>query len=171
AVAGAYTLRSAQTKSVFNLNTELRAAVRTPVSQDEGGRLRRRLAERSWLRRAWIGWRMRHDPHLLRAYFGTVGLTNLQVPAFSSVYYALPPNFYTLTIAIGPVSPMMMPAPGGGAERRQMLTVAMAVDHALLDGVPAAQFGRTFGQLLGSAYGLTEGAPGPAPTPATAEDP
>jgi len=161
-VAGAYTLRAAQTKSVLDLNAELRAAVKTPLSEDEGGRLRRRLAERSWVTRAWIGRRMQRDPHMLRAYFGTIGLTNLQVPAFSSVYYALPPNFYTMTIAIGPVSPGLRLTPDGATERRHMLSVAMAVDHALLDGVPAARFGRTLGNLLESAYGLTEGAPAAA---------
>ncbi|MEM9761051.1 MAG: hypothetical protein AAF968_00835, partial [Pseudomonadota bacterium] len=159
AVAGAYTLRSAQTKSVLDLNAELRAAVKSPLSEDEGGRLRRRLADRSWFTQAWIGWRMRRDPHLLRAYFGTIGLTNLQVPAFSSVYYALPPNFYTLTLAIGPVSPGVRLAPGGALEQRHMLSVAMAVDHALMDGVPAAKFGRTLGSLLESAYGLDDAAP------------
>lgn len=146
-MAVGYTFRAAQAKSLARINWELRAATNTDLSQDPLVKLRRRFARLPWFVRSLFAWRMRNNPHLLKRINGTVGLTNLQSPGVPGTFWALPPNVFTCTVAIG-----------GIAERegRKMLCLAAGVDHAITDGLTLSRFTASFGALLQNAAGLDD---------------
>lgn len=146
-MAVGYTFRAAQAKTLAALNWELRAATNTDLSQDPLVKLRRRFARLPWIVRSLFAWRMSRDPRLLKRVNGTMGLTNLQSPGTPGIFWGLPINIFTCTVAIG-----------GIAERdgRKMLCLSAGVDHAITDGLTLSRFTAAFAAQLQSANGLDE---------------
>lgn len=151
-----WTLRGAEKYDLYGINQELRRTLKGDHSDDETVALRRKLLRLpGWLRR----WQMRRiggNPHLLRRYHGNIGLTNLQAPGLTMPFAPLPPNLYTLTLALGSISREWRLGPDGNASERQILHVVGAADHAVLDGAAMAAFSARLGQLFQSGYGLDD---------------
>lgn len=147
-MAVGYTFRGAQDKSLATINWELRAATDADLALHDLVKLRRRIARLPGFVRSLIGWRIKRDPRLLKRFHGTIGLTNLQSPGVTNAFWALPPNIFTYTLAIGAV-----------VERdgRKMLCLSAGADHAIVDGLPLSRFAATLAGLLQAAAGLDEG--------------
>lgn len=149
-----YTVRAAQTKSLADLNWELRQAIRARQIDSEALRLRRRVARWPRIARRLVSWRIGRNPFLLRRFHGVIGLTNLQSPGLDTPFYALPPNIFTLTLAIGstvkrPTTPGDEPNTG-----KKIVCLAAGADHLVVDGMALSRFAQRLVQLLESAAGL-----------------
>lgn len=146
-MAVGYTFRAAQTKSLPELNLELRKATDADLSLHDLVKLRRRIARMPGFVRDLLAWRIRRDPRLLKRFHGTIGLTNLQSPGVTNAFWALPPNIFTYTLAIGSVLER---------DGRKMLCLSAGADHAIVDGLPLSRFAATLSSLLQSAAGLDD---------------
>jgi pyruvate/2-oxoglutarate dehydrogenase complex dihydrolipoamide acyltransferase (E2) component len=151
-----YIFRGAQARSLAEINWELRQACRSDLTDDPEVRLRRRVARMPEIVRRLVSRGIVRNPFRLRRFHGTIGLTNLQSPGFHRPFFALPPNIFTLTVAIGNVTERLAPEADGSWVRRQMLCLSAGADHAVIDGADLARFARRFTQLLESADGLDD---------------
>lgn len=147
-------VRAAQTKTPAAMNWALRRAIRVEGLDSEALRLRRRAARLPALARRYLSWRIMRDPRVLQRYHGTIGLTNLRHPALTSVFHALPPNIYTLTVAIGSIVERIVLDADGRPQRRRIVCLAAGADHAVIDGMALSAFAARFVQLLETADGL-----------------
>jgi pyruvate/2-oxoglutarate dehydrogenase complex dihydrolipoamide acyltransferase (E2) component len=151
-----YVFRGAQQKSLARINWELRQACRSDLAADPSVRLRRRVARMPGVLRWAVSRSILRNPFRLRRYHGTIGLTNLQSPGHQRPFFALPPNIFTLTVAIGNLTERLVPQADGTQARRRVLCLSAGADHAVIDGADLARFARRFTQLLESAAGLDD---------------
>lgn len=151
-----YTVRAAQTKSLAEINYELRQAMRTDQSQVEAVKLRQGLTKAPKFIRRLVGWWMARNPFVLRKFHGTIGLTSLQTRGFDRPFFALAPNIYTLTLAVGSISERVCKNAAGDFETRKMLCLSAGADHLVIDGAPLACFAQCLLELIESAAGLDE---------------
>ncbi|HRH78805.1 MAG TPA: 2-oxo acid dehydrogenase subunit E2, partial [Cellvibrionaceae bacterium] len=99
-----YTVRQAQNKSLAQINFELRQAMRTDQSQVEAVRLRQGLTRApAFIRRLVAKW-MARNPFVLREFHGTLGLTSIQAQGFNRPLFAIAPNIFTFTLAVGAIT-------------------------------------------------------------------
>lgn len=145
------TIRAAQGKGVMAIHEELRAALKGDLTRTEEVQRRRRLLRLPGPLRALLLRQIAANPHLLRKVQGTVGLTSLQRPGLDFRLVALPPNPFTISVAIGGID--TRPAVAGGAPRR-VLSLGGAMDHAVIDGAALARFCVTLQHRLAEAEGL-----------------
>ncbi len=151
-----YVFRAADRRSLAQINWELRQAMKSDLTDDKHVRQRRWLAKLPWLVRRIFWWYVQSNPFLLKAQRGTVGLTNLQAPGFKQPMFGLPPNIYTLTLAIGSVYQRREIDEQGQLVTRKILCLSGAVDHAIVDGRETASFIQRFAELLEAADGLDQ---------------
>jgi pyruvate/2-oxoglutarate dehydrogenase complex dihydrolipoamide acyltransferase (E2) component len=151
-----YVLRAAQAKSLARINWELREATRGDLSTDATIRLRRRLMMTPAPLRRLVAWRLTRDPFFLRRLFGTIGCTNLQVPGSARPSFGLPPNIFTATVAVGAIAEQIALDAAGTPMVRRMLCLSTGIDHAVVDGIPVARWGRTVADLLEAGAGLDD---------------
>ncbi|MEE4379768.1 MAG: 2-oxo acid dehydrogenase subunit E2 [Candidatus Competibacteraceae bacterium] len=149
-----YTVREAQTKRLAEINWELRQAIRASQLDSEALRLRRRVAHWPKPLRRLVSWRIGRDPFLLRRYHGTIGLTNLQSPGFHKPFYALPPNIFTLSVAIGTIVERPVPEVAKPNAVKKIVCLSAGADHAVIDGMALSRFAQRLVQLLEAAAGL-----------------
>jgi pyruvate/2-oxoglutarate dehydrogenase complex dihydrolipoamide acyltransferase (E2) component len=139
--------RAADKKTLAQINWELRQTSRSDPTLDPNVRLRRRVAAYPGFVRRLIVWKLRRNPFWLKKFHGTMGITNLQRANFKNRFYAMPPNFFTLTIALGGITE---------ESQRRMLCVGLGADHAVIDGGDIARFSETFAKLISSGHGLDD---------------
>jgi pyruvate/2-oxoglutarate dehydrogenase complex dihydrolipoamide acyltransferase (E2) component len=151
-----YVFRAAQRKSLAEINWELRQACRSSLADDPSVRLRRQVARLPGFVRHMVSGCILRNPFWLRRFHGTIGLTNLQSAGFDRPFFALPPNIFTLTAAIGTVTERALPGQEGGQEKRKVLCLSAGADHAVIDGADLARFARRFTQLIEAAEGLDD---------------
>ena len=149
-------VRGAQHRSLAEINWDLRRAAKAGLPTDASARARRRLATLPAPLRWWGLRRIRTDPRVLRHHHGTIGLTNLQSPGSHAPFWALPPNLFTVTIALGSVTERMVPQRDGTVLPRKILCLGAGADHAVIDGAPLAAFAGRFIELLQSAAGIDD---------------
>lgn len=147
-------VRAGQTKTPAAMNWALRRAIRVDGLDSEALRLRRRAARLPALIRRLVSWRIMRNPRVLTRYHGNIGLTNLRHPALTSPFHALPPNIYTLTLAIGSIVERVVLDADGQPQRRRIVCLAAGADHAVIDGMALSAFAARFVQLLEAADGL-----------------
>jgi pyruvate/2-oxoglutarate dehydrogenase complex dihydrolipoamide acyltransferase (E2) component len=147
-------LRGAQAKSAAATNWALRRAIRGDGLDDEALRALRRVARLPAPLRRFVSWRIARDPRVLQRYHGNIGLTNLHHPALKTVFHALPPNIYTLTLAVGSIVSRVAPDEGGRPRRRRFVCLAAGADHAVVDGMALSAFAARLVQLLEAGEGL-----------------
>jgi pyruvate/2-oxoglutarate dehydrogenase complex dihydrolipoamide acyltransferase (E2) component len=152
-----YVLRAAQAKSLAQINWELRAATRRDLATDETIKLRRRLLMVPAPLRRLAAWRLARDPFFLRRLFGTIGCSSFQSPGFTRPGWGLPPNIFTATIGIGTIDEHVALDAAGAPTTRRRLCLSTGIDHALVDGIPVAQWGLAFVQLIEACAGLDDG--------------
>jgi pyruvate/2-oxoglutarate dehydrogenase complex dihydrolipoamide acyltransferase (E2) component len=146
-------LRNAESKSLAEINWELRRAGRMDPAQDETIKLRRRLLTLPAFLRALLRRKIFRDPLWLRRFYGTIGCTNLRVPGTERMGFAVPPNVFTLTVAVGWIYDRQV---AGVEGVRSMLCITNSIDHAVIDGMAAALWAKDFSDRLESAAGLDE---------------
>lgn len=152
--AAGFVIRAAQTKSLAALCQEMRTALRRDPSEDPGAALRRKFARLPAVVRWWISRRTAANPFQFHKIYGTVGLTNLHLPGVGAAYTPLPPNPYTVTIALGGTITRTRLTEAGTPETRRFLPITIAVDHAIVDGMAACRFGSDLIHQIESGDGL-----------------
>lgn len=146
-------VRAANRKSVRAISDEIRAA-QHPRPEDERryrGTLAFLLLPR-FVRR--LGWRVvLGDPRWFKRLGGTVGLSSVGMFGAGGGWgiVSAPP---TLMVVIGGIStePRLV---DGRPQDRQLLHLTLTLDHAVVDGAPAARFAAHLGRLIETADGLT----------------
>ncbi len=151
-----YTVRQAQNKSLAEINLELRKAMRTDQSQVEAVRLRQGLTRAPRFIRRLAAWWMARNPFVLRKFHGTLGLTSLQAQGFNRPLFAIAPNIFTLTLAVGSISERLGKNSAGELENRKVLCISAGADHLVIDGAPLARFAQCLIAQIESAAGLDE---------------
>jgi pyruvate/2-oxoglutarate dehydrogenase complex dihydrolipoamide acyltransferase (E2) component len=151
-----YIVRGANQKTLAAINWELRRAARSDPTRDPNVRLRRRVATMPGIVRRLVSWRIGKSPFLLKKFHGTIGLTNVQRQDLRTPFFALPPNIFTLTIAIGSITDRFFPDEDGRPVLRRMLCLTGGADHAVLDGMTLARFSERLTKLIESGAGLDE---------------
>ena len=148
-----YVVRSANRKSLAEIDGELKDAVAKDLLDDPGVKRRARLLRfPAWIRRGLLHW-ARRDPFLMKRHWGTVGLSN--VGSHLSSRFAVGTSFSVLTLAViagGTATKVMWHQEK--AVPRQMLGMTFLVDHDLVDGAPASRFAEDLAQLMEHAIGL-----------------
>jgi hypothetical protein len=151
-----YVVRAANTKSLAEINWELRLACRMNPADDPTIKMRRRLIAMPGLVRRAVFAAMARNPFWLKRVNGTMGLTNLQRRGLDRPFFALPPNIYTLTMAVGPIVDRFLPGPDRQPVPRRIVCLSAGADHAVIDGMDMVRFYERLTQLLESASGLGE---------------
>lgn len=149
-----YTVRAAQAKSLAQINWELRQAVRTDQGATDAVRRRHALARLPGPVRRVASWWMGRNPFVLRRYYGNIGLTSVHSGGFQRPFFVLPPNIYTLTMAVASITERVVLDGEGRPQARQVLCLSAGADHLVVDGAPLARFAHGFTGLLESAAGL-----------------
>jgi pyruvate/2-oxoglutarate dehydrogenase complex dihydrolipoamide acyltransferase (E2) component len=156
-----YVIRGANHKTFLEIHQEIRSVQTQPVPPNKG--------MTSWLRfalllpgplprlfGALLRAAMRRDPRIPAAQMGTVGLTS--VGMFSrgrGSFWGLTPPMHPLLLIIGSIArkPVVLE---DRIEPREILNVTVAFDHDVVDGAPAARFGRRLVELIECGIGLDE---------------
>jgi pyruvate/2-oxoglutarate dehydrogenase complex dihydrolipoamide acyltransferase (E2) component len=149
-------VRAANRKSLAAINWEIRTASRSDPTKDPNVRLRRRVAGLPGIVRRIVSWRIGRSPFLLKKFHGTMGLTNLQHPGIQRPFFGLPPNIFTLTMAVGSITDRFLPDDLGRPRLRRMLCLSGGADHAVIDGMSLSRFSERLIQLIESAAGLDD---------------
>lgn len=155
-IAAAYCVRSAQRKTLAQLNWELRTVINQPLPPDPAIHLRRRFARLPDFARHFVNRIVTRNPHWVRRLYGTVGLTNLQSHGFSRPFWGLPPTVTTLTMAVGTIADRVALDDAGRAVRRKHACIAGAADHAVIDGMALSRFSYHFTQRLEQSAALND---------------
>ncbi|MFO1367875.1 MAG: 2-oxo acid dehydrogenase subunit E2 [Marinagarivorans sp.] len=149
-----YTVRQAQNKSLAQINFELRQAMRTDQSQVEAVRLRQGLTRApAFIRRLVAKW-MARNPFVLRKFHGTLGLTSIQAQGFNRPLFAIAPNIFTFTLAVGAITERVCQNAAGEYMSRKILCLSAGADHLIIDGAPLARFAQCLIEQIESAAGL-----------------
>jgi pyruvate/2-oxoglutarate dehydrogenase complex dihydrolipoamide acyltransferase (E2) component len=146
--------RAANAKTLADINWELRETSRRDPTLDPNVRMRRRVARFPGFVRSMVAWKIRRNPFWLKKFHGTIGVTNLQRQDFTIPYFGFPPNFFTMTIALGSITSRFLPDSQGNPVLRRVLCLAFGMDHAVVDGADVARFYETFTRLVSSGAGL-----------------
>lgn len=155
-----YVIRRANHKTYLEIHQEIRAVQARPAPPSKG------MAP--WLRFAMtlpgplpklfgalLRTLMRRDPRISVAQMGTVGITAVGMFGRGS-FWGLTPPMHSLFLIVGSIArkPAVV---NGRIEPREILNLTIAFDHDIVDGAPAARFGRRLVELIESGYGLVEG--------------
>jgi hypothetical protein len=157
-----YVIRRANHKTFQEIHQEIRAVQSQAVPPNKG--------MPTWLRFGLVlPWPLsklfiallraaiRHDPRVLVAQSGTVGVTALGMFGHSSGWAVTPP-MHSLMLVVGGIA--QKPAVvEGRIEPREILNLTVGFDHDVVDGAPAARFVRRLVELIESGYGLAEEQP------------
>jgi hypothetical protein len=169
-----YIIRRANHKTYIEIHQEIRAVQARPAPSSKG------MAP--WLRFAMtLPWPlpklfgallrtlMRRDPRISVAQMGTVGMTSVGMFGRGS-FWGLTPPMHSLFLIVGSITrkPAVV---NGKIEPREILNLTVAFDHDIVDGAPAARFGRRLVELIESGYGLEEDMPMPIVVTESAKQP
>lgn len=144
-------LRAVNKKTFRDIHQEIRA-----FQQDHGSSAESKFIDRfvllpGFVRRAFLWW-LFNNPHLVKAYYGTVMLTAVGMFGSGSGWGIPTPN-HTLQLTLGGIAQK----PGivaGRIEAREYLSVTISIDHDIVDGAPAARFAQQLRELVESGSGL-----------------
>ncbi|TFH06522.1 MAG: dihydrolipoamide acyltransferase [Candidatus Thorarchaeota archaeon] len=151
-----YILKSANEKSVMEINAEIRDAQKkkeadyTEAKENRGIKL---LLSAPKFLRAFLFWRkIRTGPFFIKDRMGTVSLTSIGMHATSGGW-AIPLGLHALSVAVGGISekPGFV---GDNIEKREYLSLTVTLDHDVIDGAPATRFVARFLEFLEEGYGI-----------------
>jgi len=151
-----YILKSANDKTVMEINREIREAQKkreedyTEAKENRGVRLL--LSAPKFLRDFFFWRKIRKDPSFIAGRMGTVALTSIGRFARSGGW-AIPLGMHALNIAVGGISerPGFV---GDKVEKREYLALTVTLDHDVVDGAPATRFVARLIELLEEGHGL-----------------
>lgn len=144
-------VRAANKRTLGDIHSEIRSVKAKPEKTSEFKALRFAWYLPSVVRDVFY-WVVYHNPHLLKASFGTVGVTAMGMFGKGGGW-AIPFGVHTLDVALGGIAEK----PGvveGRIEIREYLDVTLSFDHDVVDGAPAARFASRLKELIESGYGL-----------------
>lgn len=159
--ATSYILRRANTKSFDEIQSELTTAQKaTSQSAFAGDTIKNRGSSYAKLPRFLRKLILRYsqwNPHFRRRIFGTVGFSSVSLFTQANAY-AVVITPHTLGMVLGGIGtkPAVV---GNEVKPRQMLSVAVSVDHDVIDGAPVARFLNIFHRRCRLLYGLEDYAP------------
>jgi hypothetical protein len=152
-----YIVRAAQSKSLAQLNWELRSAIRAEdIAGDDAVKLRRRFARWPAFARDFVSWRARRDPLLFKRLHGTVILTNVQIHGFANPGSISGPTVHSLSMALGTITDRLKMDDNGVIVKRKVVMITGAADHDIIDGMVATRFAVEMTRLVESAAGLDD---------------
>ena len=158
-------IRAANKKSFRAIHEEIRAAQVEPAESAWKGLQDFGFMPLWVFRCCWplFWWLRGRSPQVQKRYGGTVGLSAVGMFGKGSGW-AIPLSYHTLDITLGGIGEK----PGvidGQIAIREYLSITLSLNHAMIDGAPAARFGARFKELIESGYGLCE-SEAAYPTPA-----
>jgi len=154
-------LRGANTKTCLEINDEIRSAISQTVADERNlvlGKGENRflislaLLMPQWLRLFIMRKFILDNPHRMQQMMGTVMVTSLGNVGHLSGWI-LPTSMHPLSVAIGSIN--KKPAIyEGEIQKRSILHLTVAVDHDVIDGIPAMRFMDDFVSRLEKGTGL-----------------
>ncbi len=149
-----YIVRKADTKTLEELNQELREAVIGDLANDKNVKFRRKLSEMPiFIQRFVYAWIFRH-PVRIKKYFGNMGITNVRQQGFHSPFVGLAMNIYSCQISVGNVSDKFLPDENKNPSLRSVIQLGAGFDHIVMDGMCITTIAKELGQQLESAKGF-----------------
>jgi hypothetical protein len=151
-----HVLRATQSRSVDDLHDEVQAVKADPARSPTAGLgapVRAYLALPAPVRSRLLG-SVRRFPDRQKELMGTVGLTSVGMYGRGGGL-GLPFLVHTLDVLVGGLETRPGYGPAGDLGPRRYLSVAVQVDHDLVDGAPLARFLADFREDLEQAHGLS----------------
>ena len=151
-----YILKSANTKTVMEINNEIREAQKKreeDYTEDKENRgIKILLSAPRFLRNFFFWRKVLKDPSFIHEKMGTVAVTSIGMYAKSGGW-AIPLGLHAVNIAVGGISerPGFV---GDGIEKRECLALTVTLDHDVVDGAPATRFVARLIELLEEGHGL-----------------
>jgi len=153
-------IRAANEKTVRQIHDEIRAFQKQETSRSFIKAMRLLMALPGPLRRAFYA-TVSRSPHVHKKGLCTVAMSSVGMfgaPGSGSVGgWGIPISHHTLAVTLGGIGCRQVLV-DGSPQDREFLCVTISVDHAIVDGAPAARFAARFRELLETAYGLEDGA-------------
>ena len=147
-------VRAANRKTLEEISKEIRTA-----QGDEPANDRRFAASQAFLYvprpvRGLVWRAIMANPWWIKRYGGTVGMSSIGMFG-SNGGWGIPIAPPTLMITLGGIArkPRII---DGSLQERELLAVTISVDHAIVDGAPAARFAARLAGLIESADGLPD---------------
>lgn len=154
-----YIVRSANTKSLGEIHREIREAQVKQVDAVWEGFTAvssLRLLPMAVFRVGWwiFCWLRHTYPQVQKKYGGTVGITSVGMFG-KKAGWGIPLNDHSLDLTLGGIEqkPALV---DGQVAVRECLSITLSVNHAIIDGAPAARFAQRLTELIESGYGLDE---------------
>ncbi len=151
-----YVVRKAETKSLAQINFELKNAIKSDLTEDKNVKFRRKLAKLPLFVQKIMYWYIFKHPVRIKKFFGNMGLTNLQHMGYDSPMIGLPPSIYSLQFAAGSVSEKFLPDADKKPVLRKVLAMAGGMDHLVMDGMCIAAISKDFSQSVEKADGIDD---------------
>ena len=147
-------IRSANRKTIFEISEEIRKAKEGEIDESEVFKsIKTYLAIPVFIRR--FAFRLLdHSPKLMKKKAGTIMVTSANAGG-SGMLWGVPVASHTLNITIGGISRKMIKT-NDTFDEREYLCLTVSVDHAIVDGAPAARFVRRFLRLIETEIFQTE---------------
>ena len=145
-------VRAANHKTLRDIQEEIRTVQAEPMSGREVQALPWVTLFPSFVRQIFL-WFMFKNPHLIKEYLGTVGLTAVGMFGDRGGWGIGLPSLHTLGIVVGGIAerPALV---DGKVEAHEYLSMTLDFDHDLIDGAPAERFTQQLSDLIESGYGL-----------------
>jgi pyruvate/2-oxoglutarate dehydrogenase complex dihydrolipoamide acyltransferase (E2) component len=162
AVAIPHIIRRANCKTIREITEEIRGVKGHPHRSPQRGRLVALAPRLPRFVRLLFFRLLKKDPHQFKRMSGTVIVTSIGMFASGGVWGIGFLPMHNLGLTIGGISQK----PGvhaGVIEIREYLNLTIAFDHDVVDGAPAARFGRTLVDLIETAELLENAAPSASP--------
>jgi pyruvate/2-oxoglutarate dehydrogenase complex dihydrolipoamide acyltransferase (E2) component len=162
AISTSYILRSADKKSLMEINAEIvdaksvksdKMVVETKKSSVGASNTIFKLPP--FIRRLIFGFILRH-PHLKKKYQGTIGITSVGMFGQGTQGgWAVPITNHCLQFTLGAMGrkPGVV---GNEIKIRDYLCITVAVDHDIIDGAPGTRFLKRLHSMVEESYGLKE---------------
>ncbi|MHA2025131.1 MAG: 2-oxo acid dehydrogenase subunit E2 [Candidatus Thorarchaeota archaeon] len=153
-----YILKSANTKSVVEINQEIRDAQKKKeedyTEAEENRGIKVLLSAPRFLRNLLFWRKVRKNPLFIKERMGTVSVTSIGRFARTGGW-AIPLGLHALSIAVGGIS--VKPGfVGDNIEKRKYLALTVTLDHDVVDGAPATRFVARLIELLEESHGLED---------------
>lgn len=150
-------IRSANRLGYEEVHAQIRRAQSVEMNgislgDSKEARLARRFAGLPGFIRALVWWRIRRNPFFAKTLMGTANVTAVGMFGAKGGW-ALGPSIWPLNVFVGG----LIKRPGVTEDRieiREYLDVALAVDHEVVDGGPAARFAACLAELMETGVGL-----------------
>jgi pyruvate/2-oxoglutarate dehydrogenase complex dihydrolipoamide acyltransferase (E2) component len=148
-----YIVRAANRKTPEQLHHEIRVTQAQDI--EEGLKVLQFVPDFLFGAFLWTFTRVaRRRPRVWKKYVGTVGVTAVGMFG-KGAGWGIPPALPTLMLTVGGIGekPVVV---ADHIATREYLSLTISLDHAMIDGAPAARFTKRLKELIESGYGLPD---------------